>query len=102
MILRRKLLTEQQLMNVAMCDLTTGELFQTPNPTLFSSELYEPIGIVVIPTEHDVYDTGECGIMALKYASLTTPDRGGILLKKCILDIVIVNILNGTIIQMYL
>lgn len=77
MILRRRLLTkQQQLMNVAMCDLITGELFQTPNPTLFSSELYEPIGIVVIPTEHDVYGTGECGIMALKSASLTTPDEG--------------------------
>lgn len=41
MILRRRLLTENkpQLMNVAMCDLITSELFQTPNPTLFSSEL---------------------------------------------------------------
>lgn len=30
----------------------------------------------MIPTEHDVYGTGECGVMALKHLSLTTPDDG--------------------------
>lgn len=37
---------------------------------------YEPVGIVVIPTSHDVYGTGECGVMALRAASLQTPDTG--------------------------
>lgn len=76
---RRRLLinNKPQLMNVAMYELSTGQLFQTPNPTLFSSKLYEPIGIVVIPTKHDVYGTGECGIVALKEPSLTSPDSGG-------------------------
>lgn len=40
------------------------------------TETYEPIGIVVIPGNHDVYGTGECGVMALLSASLSTPDIG--------------------------
>lgn len=32
--------------------------------------------MVVIPTSHDVYGTGEAGVMALLSASLTTPDEG--------------------------
>ena len=39
---------------------------------------YEPIGVVVIPTSHDVYGTGECAVMSLKYMNYTTPDEGGI------------------------
>lgn len=64
------------LYNVVLCEKSTGKLFQTPNPNKFSASNYEPIGIVVIPTSHDVYGTGECGVMALVSASLTTPDEG--------------------------
>lgn len=37
---------------------------------------YTPIGVVVIPASHDVYGTGECGVMALRYASKNKPDEG--------------------------
>lgn len=37
---------------------------------------YTPIGIVVIPASHNVYGTGECGVVALRYASTATPDEG--------------------------
>lgn len=37
---------------------------------------YEPIGLVVIPQEHDVYGTGECGVMALRFASIYNPEEG--------------------------
>ena len=37
---------------------------------------HTPIGVVVIPASHDVYGTGEVGIMSLLSASLTTPDEG--------------------------
>lgn len=39
---------------------------------------YTPIGVVVIPTSHDVYGTGECGVMSLKTMSCVTPSEGGI------------------------
>ena len=39
---------------------------------------YTPIGVVVIPTSHDVYGTGECGVMSLKAMSCDTPSTGGI------------------------
>lgn len=35
-----------------------------------------PVGVVVIPSDHDVYGTGECGVIALVNASQTTPDTG--------------------------
>ena len=37
---------------------------------------YTPIGVVVIPASHDVYGTGECGIMSLAEMNYTTPDVG--------------------------
>lgn len=37
-----------------------------------------PIGVVVIPSSHDVYGTGECAIMSLNYMNCTTPDEGSI------------------------
>lgn len=38
---------------------------------------HTPIGVVVIPTSHDVYGTGECAIISLKAMSYSTPDKGG-------------------------
>ena len=40
-------------------------------------EEFEPIGIVVIPAEHNVYGNGLPGIMSLKYARYDDPDNGG-------------------------
>ena len=37
-----------------------------------------PIGVVVIPSSHDVYGTGECAVMSLKYMNYTTPNEGSI------------------------
>ena len=37
---------------------------------------YTPIGIVVIPSSHDVYGTGEAGVMSLKTMSCTDPQSG--------------------------
>lgn len=44
--------------------------------TKYPSDNYEPIGVVVIPASHDVYGTGECGVMSLRFMSCTTPDNG--------------------------
>ena len=37
---------------------------------------YTPIGVEVIPAEHDVYGTGQAGIMSLAEMNYTTPDVG--------------------------
>lgn len=37
---------------------------------------YTPIGVEVIPAEHDVYGTGQAGIMSLTGMDYTTPDVG--------------------------
>ena len=37
---------------------------------------YTPIGIVVIPGEHNVYGNGTCGVMSLKSMSYSDPDNG--------------------------
>ena len=36
-----------------------------------------PIGVVVIPTSHDVYGDGSCGVMSLKPMNCNTPSIGG-------------------------
>ena len=36
-----------------------------------------PIGVVVIPTNHDVYGDGSCGVMSLKPMNCSTPATGG-------------------------
>ena len=38
---------------------------------------YTPIGVVVIPTNHDVYGDGSCGVMSLKPMNCDTPATGG-------------------------
>lgn len=63
-------------MPVVLVDNETGEKFQTTHISAFPKDKYTPIGIVVIPTNHDVYYTGECGVMALLSASNRTPNEG--------------------------
>ena len=57
----------------------TGEnsFLPSDNPDLLMSDIYTPIGIVVIPASHNVYGDGSCGVMALKSARASTPDTGG-------------------------
>ena len=71
-------LGEYELGDVVLYDKNKDILRVVPSSNLefISPDHYEPIGIVVIPTAHDVYGTGECGVMALILASLTTPDTG--------------------------
>ena len=38
---------------------------------------YSVIGVVVIPSSHDVYGTGECAIMSVNFMNYSTPDTGG-------------------------
>lgn len=66
------------LCDVILYDRNLDKLVQTSKFRELDKNRYEPIGIVVIPTAHDVYGTGECGVMALMSASLTTPDTGQI------------------------
>jgi hypothetical protein len=42
----------------------------------YPSEQYIPVGIVVIPASHDVYGTGECGIMSLMEMNNNNPELG--------------------------
>lgn len=37
---------------------------------------YTPIGVVAIPTSHDVYGTGKCGVVSLAEMNYSTPDVG--------------------------
>lgn len=71
-------LGEYELGDVVLYDKNKDILrvFPSSNLEFISPDHYEPIGIVVIPTAHDVYGTGECGVMALMSASLTIPDTG--------------------------
>lgn len=41
-----------------------------------SIQNYTPIGVVVIPTNHNVYGDGSCGVMSLKFMSANYPDTG--------------------------
>lgn len=61
---------------VILYDTLTGQKFQTKKIGKYGLPRYKPIGVVVIPIEHNVYNTGECGVMSLMSASLTTPDIG--------------------------
>lgn len=45
------------------------------DPSMAST--YTPIGVVVIPASHNVYGTGECGVMSLKNATDTSVVWGG-------------------------
>lgn len=62
--------------------ITNGSEYKLENiyKILINEDLYkdfEPIGIVVIPSSHDVYGNGLPGIMSLKYARYDDPDNGG-------------------------
>lgn len=63
-------------MPVVLYDTLTDEKFQTCDLGKYNSSRYEPIGIVAIPEEHDVYGTGEQGIMSLMAANPNIPNSG--------------------------
>ena len=64
--------------NAVLVNKTTLEKVSVKPDELsnYSPDEWEPIGVIAIPSSHDVYGTGECGVIALMSASLTTPDVG--------------------------
>lgn len=68
-------------------ELNPGDIILVDNETLEKTKCtadeleqykntHTPIGIVIIPTSHDVYGTGEACVMSLKYMSVNDPDNG--------------------------
>lgn len=64
--------------NAVLVNKTTLEKISVKPDELsnYSPDKYEAIGVIAIPSSHDVYGTGECGVMALRHASVYTPDTG--------------------------
>lgn len=64
--------------DVILVNKTTLEKAASSPKELFkySKEDWEPIGVVVIPSNHNVYGTGEAAMIPLLAASLATPDTG--------------------------
>ena len=58
-------------------DSSTGRFVKLyPDQITEVNPNYTPIGVEVVPAEHDVYGTGQAGIMSLAYMNYTTPDIG--------------------------
>lgn len=59
---------------------STGEIvcvkYNDLNSQNYPSSTFTPIGVVVIPANHNVYGTGECGVMSLRVMDKTNPDAG--------------------------
>lgn len=64
-------------MSVVMVNKRTGEIFYTDYFFSYPKDVFEPIGVVVIPKSHDVYGDGSVGMIGLRLLSVTTPDEGG-------------------------
>ncbi len=66
--------------DVCLYDKTADGLIIVPHDSwsaaAYPASGYEPIGVVVIPGSHDVYGTGECGVMSLKGMSRTNSSKG--------------------------
>lgn len=58
-------------------DSSTGDFIKIyPDQITEVNPNYTPIGVEVIPAEHDVYGDCTCGIMSLAEMSCDTPDTG--------------------------
>ena len=88
-------------------DSSTGSFVKLyPDQITEAIPTYTPIGVEVVPAEHDVYGTGQAGIMSLAEMNRSTPDVGsseynGILWGGYLTDISLpnldrVNLVNGT------
>lgn len=53
-----------------------GVTYDNIDATKYPIESYIPIGVVVIPASHDVYGTGEIGVMSLRSPFNESPDMG--------------------------
>ena len=68
--------TEALTCDVVFASNEDGSLHVIRNQSDWPSSGYTPIGIVVIPGEHNVYGNGTCGVMSLKSMSYRDPDNG--------------------------
>ena len=67
----------KQPIKAVFYDSSTGGFVKlNPDEITEVNPNYTPIGVEVIPVEHDVYGTGQAGIMSLAEMSYTTPDTG--------------------------
>ena len=58
-------------------DSSTGSFVKLyPDQITEVNPNYTPIGVEVVPAEHDVYGTGQAGIMSLAEMNFITPDTG--------------------------
>ena len=58
-------------------DSSTGSFVKMyPDEITEAIPTYTPIGVEVVPAEHDVYGTGQAGIMSLAEMSYSAPDTG--------------------------
>lgn len=48
-----------------------------PSLFTFPKDEYIPVGVVVVPGNHDVYKDGSCSIISLKHMAPSEPDTGG-------------------------
>lgn len=72
-------MNQREVGDVVLVDKSTEEkLFVSPDDLeKYPASDYVPIAVVVIPSDHDVYGTGECGVIALNYINPNSPDLGG-------------------------
>ena len=76
--MRRRTLFKKDSGTFAVFYDSNSNSFITMSPDEITGVIdgYTPIGVVVIPAEHDVYGTGQAGIMSLAEMNYTTPDTG--------------------------
>lgn len=84
----KQIYPNNNVIEIQLADVVAGDIcvFDGTNKRFFrfvdsgatdDIKKYTPIGVVVIPTSHDVYGTGECGVMSLKEMDCDTPSIGG-------------------------
>lgn len=56
---------------------TSSFIKMSPDEITEAVHTYTPIGVEVIPAEHNVYGTGQSGVMSLAEMNGNTPDTGG-------------------------
>ena len=62
----------------------------------YPSTKYSPVGVVVIPGNHNVYGDGSCAVMSLKEMNYDTPDTGGTVYKHMLWGHLAIDISNMT------
>lgn len=71
--------TEAVAGDVCMYGISEGKLIIVNdwNVSKYPIDKYPPIGVVVVPGQHDVYGDGTCGVMSLNHMNCSSPTTGG-------------------------